>query len=241
MGTGGHIYWPPEYSEATMELFRCPCVEADDVTLGPWIQTPVGKLLFNAIDSDWQALNQRPQSICRLVTSGFLLGWTSDALRAELLLCRPKTDLPGGMAVDDSWAGMWRLRASRMLRSCHFSCEWEAGLRLDGGGNSGQFFDAQTWTVGHLTYTLGTQDSERLAIRASQGEGLPVRWASEVVPDDPNVVVYTPAGFQINLPALQANELCQVHFVIAWGTDETSPWFMANCLPHEILSGAGCQ
>ena len=241
-------------------LFVCP-------TLGltadaePEIVTPLGTLTLDAEFDGILIGDLKPSATYQLERGGHLFSWTLDGFTAELLLCRPQFSLPAGMAVDDCWAGMWRLRTSVSGERPEFSCIWVHGShRAAVGPDSGEGLDAQSWEDGPTRVTIGTVDAELMARYASDGL-LPPRWADllgwsfgSTMPDpgtgkiDP--VVYQENGFRIILPILEAGEKCQVQFVVAWSSrsdeiaeawaNDRSTWRAVDRRPDDMMTSAGC-
>jgi hypothetical protein len=96
--------------------------------------------------------------------------------------------------------------------------------------------DAQTWEIGDVKLSLGTEDGEYLAARAHRGELVPPRLAPEL---DASTVQYLADGLRVPFSSLQAGEIVQVHFILAWATDDdpyrVDTWFAVDQHPAEIL------
>ena len=119
-------------------LFVCPTIGlAADAE--PKIVTPLGTLMLDAEIDGVLIGDLKPSAAYQLERGGHLFSWTLDGFTAELLLCRPRFSLPAGMAVDECWAGMWRLRTSVINERPEFSCVWEHNyLGAAGGPDSGE-------------------------------------------------------------------------------------------------------
>lgn len=239
-----------------ISVFSCPTFGPAADTK-PHIVTPLGTLTLDAEFDGVLLGDLKPSSCHHLQHGGYLLNWTLNDVTAELLLCRPQ------LRCLTAWpwmiAGVWRLRAA-MLKTFisgerpEFSCCWEPGYHwTEGGPNSGEGLDAQTWETDRAKVTIGTTDAEWLAGHAKRGV-LPPRWADlldfnygGIVPDidtgkfDP--VVYLENGFRIVLSPLESGEMCQVQFLVAWSSDVDNvfTWFVVDQSPEEILPGIGCQ
>jgi len=241
-------------------LFVCPTMGLT-AAAEPKIITPLGTLTLDAEFDGVVVGDLKPSAAYQLERDGHLFSWTLDGFTAELLFCRPHFTLPAGMAVDDCWAGMWRLRTSVSGGRPEFSCVWEHGSHgAAGGPDSGEGLDAQNWEDSKARVTIGTVDAEEMARHASV-DLLPRHWADllgwsygGIQPDlgtgkiDP--VVYQKNGFRLILPALKAGEQCQVQFVVAWSskgdeiaearTDDRSTWRAVDRRPEDVMTGAGC-
>ena len=227
----------------------------------PTVSTPLGSLGFEAIVDGVSVCDLMPSVLSRTPVGGRLFHWETDLFRADFLLTPLAPSLPKGMQVDGCWAGVWRVKAAADANALEFRCEWEPGYTwTEGGPSSGEWLDAQTWDDGKVQVTVGTQDPEALASRATRGDLLPTRWAKtlgwpalsadEIKVSDP--VAYTPQGFRLSLPDLRRGELCQVHFIAAWSpappTPEeaqndsfyVSPWYAVDQTSALVLSGSGC-
>lgn len=238
------------------KLFNCRLLEPAAVAK-PEIVTPLGILTFGAEFDGIVIGDLKPSSAYHLEPGGYLFNWTLDGIVAELLLCRPHVSLAEGMSVTDCWAGMWRLRATTAATSSNerpeFVCRWESGYQwTEGGPNSGEGLDAQTWENAETIVTVGTADCEWLSGHAQQGI-LPPRWADllgwnyDGATGKIDPVTYLKDGIQVILPELNRGEMCQIHFVVAWSPStgdeqaDISTWYAADQRPKDILAGTACE
>ena len=171
--------------------------------------------------------------------------WDLPQARVELLRASVRPRLPAGMQLDGCEAAVWRYRARSDGLALTLRCGWDILPEgADGGPESGQALDAQTWDVGSQSVTIGTEDSEWLAQRAARGLWMPQRLESELETADPYPVTYLSDGLQITLPDLAQGEIGQVHFVVAWAKrlheKDASTWFAVDMPPERILEQAGC-
>jgi hypothetical protein len=167
------------------------------------------------------------------VGGGRVLAWTRGPLRVELALITARPYLPPGMWIDAFWLGVWRLRSTEAVAVPPLVCLLlDGGSGYDGGPESGEDLDAQTWSDGVRAVSIGTEDPEALSWRAHRGDSLPSSWASVLEPfryweqayPDIDPIRYLPYGIAIDLPTLPAGELCEVHHVAAWVTDHDAAW-----------------
>jgi hypothetical protein len=166
---------------------------------------------------------------------GIVLSWAEQTHVAELLLCPIVERLRAGWEdvrrrfraeqeieigprwTDDAWGAVWRLRARVALPPAMFTATFEArspGVEGDGGG-SGEGWADYAWSDGSTVVAIGTEVAEGLGHRAARGDGLPRRLAEGLRGVD--ALAYRQDGFGVGIPSLEAGELCQVHFAIAWG------------------------
>ena len=64
------------------------------------------------------------------------------------------------------------------------------------------------------------------------------RTMSHAEVQDANIVQYPPDGFVVSPPALRANELIQVQFVVAWSSEpggSDANWFAVDFSPEAFL------
>ena len=170
----------------------------------PTVSTPLSSLGFEAIVDRVDMYDLLPSAVFSTPFGGRLFHWETDLFRAEFLLTPLAPSLPKGMQVDGYWACVWRVKAAADANALEFRCEWESDcIWTEGGPSSGEWLDAQTWDDGKVQVTVGTEDPESLASRATRGDLLPTRWAKtlgwsalsadESQGSDP--VAYTPQGF----------------------------------------------
>lgn len=168
--------------------------------------------------------------------------WPNDLGRLELFRSSVTGQLYEGAKVDGCEAAIWRFRALSDGITPRFQCAWTSlPDKADGGPDSGQNLDALTWHIGSLCVSLGTEDSECLQEWARQGK-LPARWEQLI---GPNTVQYQREGLRVALPALDAGEICEVTFLVAWNTptddEDASTWVSVGTGAQFILERAGCQ
>lgn len=104
---------------------------------------------------------------------------------------------------------------------------------IEGGYDSGQYFDAQTWNNDTHTVTLGTQSGDFLAECTEKGKKIPSRFKEDInshymlewIEDLEN-------GFSINVPSLKTLESISLYFSLSWNNkpddEECSTWFAAS-------------
>jgi hypothetical protein len=209
----------------------------------PAVDTPLGRITLRAALGAW-SIDAATSEAYENAVGSRVLTWDAELGRAELLLCRPALDLPEHLAVTDCWAGLWRVSPSADVDSCAFEARWEPGYRWNSGGaDSGEGLDAQTWTDGVVSVSVGTQDGEVILARSQEGDGLPKTWGSAAIlrcinRDCADLVRYEPTSLIVPLPRLRISEQAQIHFAIAWAPDvenDASTWYAVDLQQAQIL------
>jgi hypothetical protein len=186
------------------------------------------------------ALQGQPGAAFRAGEAATVFTWDAPTAHAELLIGALPAREPGWPPVDGCVAGVWRVRANRAVRTVNLACRWAPGARwTDVEPDSGQHFDAQTWTSGSTRVTVGTLDGEALELAARRGFA-PAHWIDRLEwgaadPHDP--VLYERDGFDVILLPLAPGEQFQAHFVVAWtasNPEEIATWFVANKTPEQL-------
>ena len=244
-----------------MHLFHCATDQPDIVAPVSTIFTPLGTVQFQATIREEIVSSRTPSAIYRLVNSGWAAGWYDKAFDLELLVCRPTLPTSFEHIPDalnwDCWAGIWRLQSHEPVAASVFAAVWEEDYTWHNWTtDSGQFVYAKTWDNGQTQVTIGTQDTECLALRAEQRDYMPEQlreyfckipssydwrtcpyWKQEAHERLREIGVPTP------LPPLPSNQLCQLHFVVAWANHDNQSqltWLSIDRNPIDILMGAGC-
>ena len=117
------------------------------------------------------------------------------------------------------------------------SWTWRPGyLWTDGGGNSGEYFDAMTYEGDDYVATIATRDGDWLAQSATSGGFVPERFGGQV--DEFYMlpwVKYRNDGLVVDVPALARGEKVTVFLSVAWSDRErdgqdgdSSTWFAAE-------------
>jgi hypothetical protein len=145
--------------------------------------------------------------------------------------------LPPGMEIAGCVAALWWLEAESDTSFVFVRCIWDIIPGMP-DAESGELLEAQSWIQKGFVVTVGTEDSETLAQRASLAPHSPQRLidASKESP----AVFYHPDGLWISFPRLRAGDRCEGHFVVAWmpeGGPQASTWF-AVAWPHERVRAA---
>lgn len=198
------------------------------------IQTPLGFVDFEFTSNGFTTSSNRPKEVVKTVNVELLLGWENENFRLELMKFKLFPSIPTNMSIDECYVFVSRIFAKNdLLSSSLFSCKWKEGYKwTNHGPNSGEFIDAQTWDDNKVFVTIGTENENILSTRAYKNEKMPSRLLEFI---DEKLVEYWISGLTIQIPNLMKGELCQLHFVISWGKDETATWYAVDIKSNEIL------
>jgi hypothetical protein len=207
----------------------------------PFIATPFGEMTTFCTAGALDTRHCPPSEQTHFPGGAVWRAWRTDDALAELFTGPLAPTLPEAMAVDGCSAAIWRLQASAPLAFPAITCQWATvPADADGGPSSGQWLDAQTWDIGAAMVSLGTEDGEHMAIRAHQGVMMPKRLEPLL---HVGTVDYLPGGLCVPFHPLQAGELVQVQFIIAWtlqgAPDRVDTWFAVEQDPREVLRKLG--
>lgn len=162
-----------------------------------------------------------------------LLSWENEKYKVEILLNRPELHPELLSALTDCQVFTWRVLAHQDIFSLSFWSRLLMNKPLEGGADSGEYLEAQTWNDEKNRISLGTHDSAYLYQRAEKNDRLPNRFLE--FGDQWNALNFVsmlPDGLKVTLPNVKAGDEIQMHFVAAW-----SPFDEKNC--HTWLA-VGC-
>lgn len=199
------------------------------------IGTPLGTVCLD-VHVNTESISDKSNTTNLLSNGRKIISWYADQFQAELLICKPTIDLPLHLKIDDCWAAVWRLKALHDIdSSISFLCSWKEPFAwTEAGPNSGEHLDAQTFSGNGKNITIGTEDGAMLSARASFNNGVPRRLEKEL--DDLGLVEYFGEGISVPIPNLLTDEMIQVHFLVAWSSDELATWFAVDQKSDQILS-----
>ena len=212
-------------------LFPSNWRQTDDIAK-PAIETPLGTVRLKT-EIQGSILTADQATIYTSVKDARLFGWSSPAARAELMLCK----VPYELDVTECRAAIWRIRAERQtLTNYVLTCGIELAGEYDGGPNSGEYLDAQTWSDGITSLSIGTLDSDAIDSFRRKGEMIPDRWAKSELR---SITDYVSSGFVLKPPALQPGEIALFQFIVAWAPEpegDFETWCAVYQSPAYILS-----
>jgi hypothetical protein len=113
-------------------------------------------------------------------------------------------------------------------------CELDAISTVDGGPESGEWLEAQTWKSDSYILSLGTDDGVCLNSRADKNI-IPRRFVTSS-PDGLQWVSYTRNGLALEIPSLLSGETLEVRFSASWknapAASDLSTWFAVDLAIH---------
>lgn len=190
----------------------------------PHLSTPLGELTFQAVFGGQLARQgsfiQEPQG--RFVQ----LNWETTEVQGWVRTGTVNPDLLPGQHVDGCTGVFWEVRAQadlpdHSLSECTLS--WTGSPSWSGTGwYGGQSVWGQSWWHGDTRVSVGTPDPEgSLAHYAAMGSlVMPGWWLTPLVRSGmalSNVHVHSGApGLSVRFPRMQAGDICQGFFGVAW-------------------------
>jgi hypothetical protein len=207
------------------------------------VATPLGVVESFATIDGIRLIGANATAIRELSAGGVAAAWELPQCRVEVILCRPVMPVDvREPEVGGYWAWLWRVQADQHIANLRFvGMLVPNSSAIDGGADSGENLDAQTWDDGITTLTLGTEDDRALARRASGDEWMPKRYLYTKRYDPAwglLLIEYFPFSLHVNIGAVDAGDQVQVQFVVAWARyDEESiaTWDAAEAHPRWIL------
>jgi hypothetical protein len=210
------------------------------------VDTPLGKITFDMI------INHIPlctittkDSFFELYNGGKLLSYEHPDFIAELVISKPVIRLPEHMNIDRAFGAVWRLKSFFDNLSCEFHTVLNPKLSIDieGGVDSGEGLEGITWNNKEFQLSLGTQDGLTLVHRSKINDIMPNCFDAEDEVSQHNIVKNIKNGFNVPIPKMMKDELCQIHFVIAWtkykDEEDCSTWFAVDQDSKKILLNEG--
>lgn len=227
-----------------MKLFTFDCDYIQTEAIDSIIDTPLGQVTTYITHLDNIVGDNIAGSTFYLETGARITTFYSEDFVAELLTCRPNYFIHPEQRILDCWAFLWRFRASKFIHEPIFMVTWKENYKWkESGYNGGQYLEARTFSDNDYVVTIGTQDDEVLETRAAKNEYIPKKFI-DMVSGAFTLVSGFNEGIEVPMPDLEPNDICQIHFIIAWNTefkDEVATWYAVDCLPEFIMESAGVK
>ena len=210
----------------------------DMADVNPHVITPLGRVVMT-VDDGVSIVGDREADDARLLPrGGRVLTYRARAFEADLLLGDISPRLPPHMHVERCVAGVWRIRTRELLPSLRFRCSCiELPEDADFDSASGECLDALIWENSDWVMSIGTQDGECLSGRALRGDNMPRALADQL---ELATIEYSSNGLCVPMTNVPANEMVQVHFLVAWAvrseTENLSTWYAVDRKSGWILA-----
>jgi len=207
------------------------------------IETPLGAITSSlAVDSHLLTF-ENASHFYSLETDGFAARWELSSGVAEVVISRPSLIREDWEEITDCWAFLWRFKTLQPVKKLIVEGSWMSGYAWsDGGPDSGQNLDAQTWDDGQTTVSLGTEGDDALFVRAEANDWLPQRFVHQSTDEYTlSLVRYLDKGLAIDFGKVFPNELVQAHFVVAWSpynAESMGTYNAVELYAEHILEGA---
>ena len=164
---------------------------------------------------------------------GYIFNGGSLETLAELEVCHP--ELPPTMEIAECRIFKWHIKATEDCASFKIVCELDATSKIDGGPNSGEWLDAQTWESESHVLSIGTDDGDYLNFRA--GKNLIPKRFMTTHPDGLLWTNYTDNGIEIEIPILLKGETIEARFSASWkqkgaDKDDCATWYAIDLAIH---------
>jgi hypothetical protein len=207
------------------------------------VTTPLGIVGSTATIDQTQLLLENAGATYRLPADGAAARWMLPQCLAEVISCRPALFANYWNQITDCWAFLWRMQVYEALSQVRFSAQFmPSAASIDGGSNSGEHLDAQTWDDGTTELSLGTADGQALLYRAKADEWFPKRYAAQAMDwDILPVVDYVPYGLRVHIKDVAPGDRFQIHFAVAWALfdpESVGTWLAVDLTDQQIIAGA---
>jgi hypothetical protein len=142
------------------------------------------------------------------------------------------------MKVDCCTAGIWRIKNFHSNLRLDFKTflELKPSVVLNNDIESGEGLISYMCENNQFKLSIGTEDEEFLASRASTQKWMPHRF--EDIFSKNSVIEFIPNGLKVVFSSLEANEIVKIQFIMAWSSkthNELSTWFAVEQSPDYVL------
>lgn len=207
-----------------------------------YVETPLGTVNFDiCINKKFLSSISIEEHSFQLNEGGKLFSYVHADFIAELVICEPIIRIPPHMKIEKAYGAVWRVKSLSDQLNCEFHTVLNPVIphEIDAGADSGEHLEALTWDYKEYRLTLGTEDGVKLVERAKFNDMMPDRFNADDDLTQHSIVQGLKNGFNVPITKLKKNELCQVHFVIAWNKyeneDDVSTWYAVDMDGKSIL------
>ncbi|MFN7249878.1 MAG: hypothetical protein ACK4M9_03715 [Anaerobacillus sp.] len=229
-----------------MKVFKAENPIKNVSNAASYVDTPLGKITFDMIINQvFLSTITTKDCFFELINGGKLLSYEHRDFIAELVICKPVIRLPEHMNIDGAFGAVWRVKSILDNLSCEFHTVLnpKQSIDIEGGVDSGEGLEGITWNNKECQLSLGTQDGVTLVHRSKINDMMPNYFDAEDEISQHNIVKYLKNGVIVPIPKMMKDELCQIHFVIAWtkykDEEDCSTWFVVDMDSKKILVNEG--
>ncbi len=225
-----------------MKLFRGntlfqpqPVITPSSLQLDPAIHTPLGTIRLGLSLSDHPLVLTHSHN---LKNEGRIYTYNNQSLECELFIVQINPELPEHLRVEECWGAVFRIRpqTDETIHQCTFSAHWTQDYSWnDCGWDTGENLEALQYRNQEYQLHLGTQDRDMLQFRRDQQDQIPQTFAIN------DTIWGSDRGLSVPMTLIQADEICQIHFVIAWNKqlpDDISTWLAVDQQTAAILQAS---
>lgn len=152
--------------------------------------------------------------------------WDLEECSFEFVKFNFQPILPQSMKIENCFCGIWRVKSKINYLPIEFTCFVDPKEKLlEAYPETGEALIAFTAESREWKLSIGTEDEERLQLRARHKNWLPKRMENEITY---NNIISEKNGIKIKLPSLLKDEVAQIHFIIAYNpknANESATWF----------------
>lgn len=210
-----------------MELFEHPVVE--QIPFRGEIESPVGRLELGLTVDGFDTTETGP------VASGLsnrgvqVAQWKSAGLRAELIVRQFEPEIIQGLDYDRCLGAIWRVSVESDFSTLEASLQMCRNGRGEGGVDTGEGLDAQSWLIDGHVISIGTENARALRYRAKNGQYMPARFDVPVKYHEGYVV---DDGLCVSLGSIESGDSIQVAFAASWVVSDDpnycGPWMAVD-------------
>ena len=128
--------------------------------------------------------------------------------------------------------------AAQVLENLNVNLQCLLDTVLVGSPDPGEYLIAQTFENHSINLSIGTEDEDKLVLRANNNDWIPRRFHSTINTDN---FCYLDQGLEVNFSLLQEEKI-QIQFVIAWVLNKNNAvftWYAVEQSAIEILNQVG--
>jgi len=199
------------------------------------LETPLGQIKFKIIINELPLNFNFLSNVQSTNSHNFLFSTKSKDFEIDCLRVQFIPVLPSHMNVDKCFAFIWRIKA---LENLNVNLQCLLDTVLVGSPDPGEYLIAQTFENHSINLSIGTEDEDKLVLRANNNDWIPRRFHSTINTDN---FCYLDQGLEVNFSLLQEEKI-QIQFVIAWVLNKNNAvftWYAVEQSAIEILNQVG--